>query len=132
MFFFFSSLLTAVSAATIMGRANAFKGTGVYASLQPKSTLAEFNVGYVSCPCPPFNGPLAAYIPPALVGSHKCCQSPEITITYNGKSVPAVFSGFLTCDGCNEGQDIYLSPFAFQQLEDNANQTTLSGVTWSF
>jgi hypothetical protein len=39
MFFFFSSLLTAVSAATIMGRANAFKGTGIYASLQPKCTM---------------------------------------------------------------------------------------------
>ena len=112
------------------------------------ATLAEFNVGYVNCPCPPFNGPSAAYIPPALVGSHQCCQGPEITITCtlptptvlpvlkifadNGKSVAAVFSGFLTCDGCNEGQDIYLSPFAFQQLEDNANQTTLSDVTWSF
>ncbi|KAJ7291587.1 hypothetical protein C8J57DRAFT_1273468 [Mycena rebaudengoi] len=125
MFFFISSLLTAVSAvsaATIIGRAN--EGT---------ATLAEFNVGYVSCPCRPSNGPLAAYIPPALVGSHQCCQGPEITITFTReKSVPAVFSGFLTCDGCNEGQDIYLSPVAFQQLEDNANQTTLSGVTWSF
>ncbi|KAJ6526326.1 hypothetical protein B0H19DRAFT_1197199 [Mycena capillaripes] len=120
---FISSLLAAVSAATLMGRANAFEGT---------ATLAQFNVGYVSCPCPPFNGPSAAYIPPALVGSHQCCQGPEITITYNGKSVPAVFSGFLTCDGCNDSQDIYLSPFAFEQLEDNANQTTLSGVTWSF
>ncbi|KAF7358156.1 hypothetical protein MVEN_00863900 [Mycena venus] len=121
--FFISSLLAVVSAATILGRVNAFKGT---------ATLAENNVGYVSCPCPAFNGPSAAYIPPALAGDNQCCQFPEITINYNGKSVSAVFSGFLTCDGCNEGQDIYLSPFAMQQLEDTANQTTLSGVIWSF
>ncbi|KAJ7189536.1 hypothetical protein GGX14DRAFT_408709 [Mycena pura] len=79
--FFINSLLTAVSAATIMGRANAFEGTHHAAA-----TLAEFNVGYVNCPCPPFNGPSAAYIPSTLVGSHQCCQGPEITITSFGST----------------------------------------------
>jgi len=96
------------------------------------ATFAQSNVGFVSCSCPASNGPLAVYIPAALVGSHQCCQAPEIMITYNGKSVPAVFSGILNCDGCSERRDIYLSPFAFQRLADNGGQTVLSGVTWSF
>ncbi|KAK7045226.1 hypothetical protein R3P38DRAFT_2883114 [Favolaschia claudopus] len=118
--FFNKSLLTVIAtAAAFVGSASAFTGTAT------KGFTAETS----NCGCPPFNGPLGISIPVELIGSHRCCQD-SITISYNGKTVPAVFSGNYT--GGAGTQNIELTDFAFGVLEDNDSQTTLSPVTWSF
>ncbi|KAJ7640580.1 hypothetical protein B0H17DRAFT_467708 [Mycena rosella] len=76
--FITKSLLTA---AMLVGAANAFTGTA--------------NLGFTGvtiCGCSPSNGPFAVAIPAALAGTHVCCNE-AITLSYNGKSVTAIYSG---------------------------------------
>ncbi|KAJ7164339.1 hypothetical protein C8R46DRAFT_1220844 [Mycena filopes] len=117
---FSTKSLLAVASAMFIGSASAFTGT---ASL-------NFTTSTVNCGCPPTNGPSQVAIPAALVGTHVCCQAPEINISYNGKTVAAVFSGVYTAGAGTD--NIELSQFAFGILEDNASQTSLSPVTWAF
>ncbi|KAJ7136830.1 hypothetical protein C8R44DRAFT_848352 [Mycena epipterygia] len=118
---FNKSLLIGVAAAMFMGTARAFTGT---ASIW---TFPDDQV--TSCNCSASNGPLAVAIPSALVGTEICCTV-EITATFNGKSVPAVFSGIF--DAAAGAENIALTPTAFALLADNSGETTLSPVTWSF
>ncbi|KAJ7454623.1 hypothetical protein B0H11DRAFT_2069229 [Mycena galericulata] len=106
--------------ATVMliGTARAFTGVAIIGF-----------TGTASCNCPAFNGPFAASIPAALVGTAVCCND-EITLSYNGRTVPAVFSGI--CNDCFGTQNVELSAAAFGVLEDNTTETTLSPVTWAF
>ncbi|KAJ6502800.1 hypothetical protein C8R47DRAFT_216311 [Mycena vitilis] len=104
------SLFAAVSAALLIGSANAFTGT-------------------TNCGCPASNGPFAVSIPSALVGTHVCCDE-SITISFNGESVDAVFNGIF--DGGAGTQNIQLSQVAFDAIEDNSGETSLSPVTWAF
>ncbi|KAJ7182330.1 hypothetical protein C8R43DRAFT_1100824 [Mycena crocata] len=116
--FFTTSLLAVVSTSLLLGGANAFTGT---------ATLG-FG-GTTTCGCAASNGPFAVSIPSALVGSHVCCNE-AISLSYNGKSVTAIFSGIF--DAGAGTQNVELSDVAFAALEDNAGQTVLSPVTWNF
>ncbi|KAJ7692196.1 hypothetical protein B0H17DRAFT_1061573 [Mycena rosella] len=113
--FITKSLLTA---AMLVGAANAFTGTA--------------NLGFTgvtTCGCSPSNGPFAVAIPAALAGTHVCCNE-AITLSYNGKSVTAIYSG--TYDAGAGTQNVALTATAFDVLEDNSGQTSLSPVTWAF
>ncbi|KAJ7032168.1 hypothetical protein C8F04DRAFT_1396765 [Mycena alexandri] len=112
------SLFTAVASAMFIGGAAAFTGT---------ATIGF--TGTTNCGCAASNGPSAVSIPAALVGTHVCCNE-EITITYNGKSIAAVFNGIFD-DGAGT-DNIQLSAFTFAQIEDNSGETSLSPVTWAF
>ncbi|KAF8134142.1 hypothetical protein K438DRAFT_1784073 [Mycena galopus ATCC 62051] len=118
--FFNKSLLAVISAVAFIGNTAAqFTGT---ASL-------GFD-GTTNCGCPASNGPSAISIPAADVGAHVCCDE-SITVTYNGKSVSGVFNGIFT-DAPAGTDDIQLSSFTFEQIEDDSSETSLSPVTWSF
>ncbi|KAJ7469343.1 hypothetical protein B0H11DRAFT_2044017 [Mycena galericulata] len=70
-----------------------------------------------------------ASISAELVGTAVCCND-EITLSYNGRTIPAVFSEI--CNDCFGAQNVELSAAAFGVLEDNTTETTLSPVTWAF
>ncbi|KAJ7454622.1 hypothetical protein B0H11DRAFT_2069227 [Mycena galericulata] len=114
MFFTKSFLATAM----LIGAARAFTGTAILGF-----------TGTANCGCPASNGPFAVSIPADLVGTAVCCDD-SITLTYNGRTTPAVFNGIYN-DGAGT-QNVELSSAAFAALEDNAGQTTLSPVTWAF
>ncbi|KAF8175984.1 hypothetical protein K438DRAFT_2044635 [Mycena galopus ATCC 62051] len=109
--------LSAVAAAILVGTAAAYNGT---------ANLGFYNT--VDCPCPAFNGPYAIAIPSALVGTEQCCDV-EITLSYEGQTTTAVFSGTYDAAG---PEDIALSPEAFAALAGFPQETSLVGVTWSF
>ncbi|KAJ7141785.1 hypothetical protein C8R43DRAFT_1200840 [Mycena crocata] len=115
---FKTSLMSAVSAATLIGTAYAFNGTA--------------NLGFIgttNCGCPTFNGPYAAAVPAELVGSARCCNV-AITVTYLDKTVEAVFSGIYDAGAGTE--NVALSPRAFADLAGFPEETALAPVTWSF
>ncbi|KAJ7458539.1 hypothetical protein FB451DRAFT_1182727 [Mycena latifolia] len=112
---FTKSLLAAVSAAVAV---NAFTGT---------ANLGFF--GTTSCECPAFNGPFAIAIPSNTVGTKVCCND-QITLTFEGQTTTAVFSG--TYDAGAGTQNVALSPAAFAALAGSPEDTSLSPVTWSF
>ncbi|KAF7359767.1 hypothetical protein MVEN_00701500 [Mycena venus] len=116
--FFNKSLLAAISAAMFVGSVTAFTGTASIGF-----------VGTTNCGCPATNGPFAVSIPSALVGTHVCCQD-SITVTYNGKSVTAIYNGIF--DAGAGTQNIQLSQVAFAQIEDDSTETSVSPVTWAF
>ncbi|KAF7351755.1 hypothetical protein MSAN_01608800 [Mycena sanguinolenta] len=113
------SLFALVSTVVFIGSASAFTGT---------ATLGF--TGTTNCGCPATNGPSAISIPAADVGSHVCCDD-QITITYNGKTISAVFNGIFD-DAPAGTDDVQLSSFTFEQLEDDSSETSLSPVTWAF
>ncbi|KAJ6483252.1 hypothetical protein C8R45DRAFT_1099531 [Mycena sanguinolenta] len=110
-------LLSVVAAALLVGTANAFTGT---------ANLGFYNA--TSCGCPPWNGPFAIAIPSALVGTQVCCNV-GITLSYEGQTTDAVFSGYYDAGGA---EDVALSPEAFAALAGWPEETSLSPVTWSF
>ncbi|KAJ6616353.1 hypothetical protein B0H10DRAFT_1400212 [Mycena sp. CBHHK59/15] len=112
------SLLATISAAMLIGTANAFNGT---------ANLGFY--GTTNCGCPPWNGPYAVAVPSDLVGSAVCCND-AVTLSYLGKSIPAVFSGIY--DAGAGSQNVALSPTAFAALAGFPEETSLSPVTWSF
>ncbi|KAJ7905859.1 hypothetical protein B0H13DRAFT_1881130 [Mycena leptocephala] len=112
------SLFAAVSAALLVGTANAFNGTA--------------NLGFydtTDCGCPPFNGPYAVAIPRQLVGTESCCDV-GITLSYLDQTVDAVFSGYY--DAAAGTENIALSPAAFAALAGFPEETSLSPIIWSF
>ncbi|KAJ7445294.1 hypothetical protein FB451DRAFT_1293056 [Mycena latifolia] len=113
--FFSKSLL---AAAVLVGSASAFTGTA--------------NLGFTGvtiCGCAASNGPFAIAIPSALVGTHVCCNE-AITLTYNGKTTTAIFSGIYNAGAGT--QNVALTDSPFDVLRDNSTQTSLSPVTWAF
>ncbi|KAJ7245919.1 hypothetical protein B0H12DRAFT_1127163 [Mycena haematopus] len=112
-------LLSVVAAAALLvGTANAFNGTAI---------LGFYDT--TSCPCPPWNGPFAVAIPRGLVGTEVCCNV-GITLSYEGQTTDAVFSGYYEAGAGTE--NVALSPAAFAALAGFPEETSLSGVTWSF
>ncbi|KAJ7721435.1 hypothetical protein DFH07DRAFT_946882 [Mycena maculata] len=108
-----------IAAAVLIGAASAqFTGT---------ATIGF--TGTTNCGCPATNGPFAVSIPAALVGSEVCCDV-SITVSYNGKTISAVFNGIFDAGAGTE--NIQLSEEAFAVLEDNSGETSLSPVTWEF
>ncbi|KAJ7358523.1 hypothetical protein DFH08DRAFT_848627 [Mycena albidolilacea] len=116
--FFNKSFFAALSTAMFIGSASAATGTASVGF-----------VGTTNCGCPATNGPFAVSIPTALAGTHVCCQD-TIIVTYNGKNVTAIFNGIF--DNGAGTQNIQLSQIAFDQIKDNASQTSVSPVTWAF
>ncbi|KAJ7676998.1 hypothetical protein DFH06DRAFT_1466330 [Mycena polygramma] len=107
-----------------------FSSKSLFAAVSAALLIATVGfVGTTNCGCPASNGPFAVSIPSALVGTHVCCDE-SITISFNGKSVDAVFNGIF--DAGAGTQNIQLSQVAFDAIEDNSGETSLSPVTWAF
>ncbi|KAJ7842620.1 hypothetical protein B0H13DRAFT_2046556 [Mycena leptocephala] len=99
------------------------------ASAQITGTATRGFNGTTNCGCPPFNGPFAISIPAGFLNARVCCQD-TITVNYNGKSVQAILSGVYDAQAGTTNIELTDTPFSV--LQDNANQQTISPVTWQF
>ncbi|KAJ7837099.1 hypothetical protein B0H13DRAFT_1912696 [Mycena leptocephala] len=112
---FFSTL---ASTTVLIGVANAFNGT---------ANLGFF--GTTNCGCAFSGDQFWIAVPPALVGSAKCCTD-QVILHYEDKTVTAMFTGIYNAGAGTT--NVAFSPGAFAVLEGGPSETSLSPVTWSF